>query len=176
MKISDYAPKLYKNNIEMINIINSEEVEFENSIKKDISDTFKNTFAKTATETGIRRYEELLEIPLDENKDNLEYRRARILAKLSTSGVLTYRWLENNLLSLVGENNYQIMLDPKNYSLDINISDVYKNTAETLYSIYRPLIPSNLSLLVNLFDIIDTRLYLSGIIQEGETLLIKGEE
>ena len=176
MKISEYVPKLYKNNIEMINIINSEEEEFENGIKSDINNFFLNTFVKTANESGIRRYEELLEIPLDENKDNLEYRRSRILSKLATSGVLTYKWLENNLLNLVGANNYQIVLDAAKYSLDINISDVYNNTAQTLYKIYRPLIPANLKLEVNLFDIIANKLYLSGIIHEGETLLIKGEE
>ena len=70
MKISEYSPKLYKNNIEMINIINSEEDEFENGIKSDINNSFLNTFVKTANESGIRRYEKLLEIPLDENKAN----------------------------------------------------------------------------------------------------------
>lgn len=176
MKISDYMPKLYKNNIEMINIINSEEEEFENGIKYDIDNIFNNTFAIKATEEGIRRYEELLEIPLDENKDNLEYRRARILAKLSTSGVLTYRWLENNLISLVGKGNYQIEVDNLRYLLTINIADVFLNTASTLYDIYRPLIPSNLELFVNLFQSIsDTNIYMSSIIHQGDIIFIEGE-
>lgn len=175
MKIRDYVPKLYKNNVEIINIINSEEEEFENGIKYDIDSIFNNTFAIKATEQGIRRYEELLEIPLDENKDNLEYRRARVLAKLSTSGVLTYRWLENNLISLVGDKNYQIILDNSKYILTINIADVFLNTANTLYSIYRPLIPSNLELFINLFETIkNTQIYMSSIIHEGDMIIIKG--
>lgn len=176
MKISDYIPKLYKNNAEMINIINSEEIEFETGIKKSIDNTFNNTFAITATEEGIRRYEQLLEIPLDENKDNLEYRRARILAKLGTSGVLTYRWLENNLLSLVGKGNYQIDINNLDYILNINIADIFLNTANTLYDIYRPLIPSNLELFVNIFQgVPDSYIYTSSILQEGDIILIKGE-
>lgn len=176
MKISDYVPKLYKNNTEMINIIDSEEEEFEEGIKQDIDNTFNNTFALKANEEGLRRYEALLGITLDENKDNLEYRRARILSKLGTSGVLTRKWLEENLTSLVGKNNYQIDLDTMNYLLNINISDVYSNTASTLFNIYRPLIPSNLELFVNLFDNINNNLYISNVLHEGEILLIKGDE
>lgn len=177
MKISDYLPKLYKNNLDMINIINSEEEEFENGIKLDIENSFKNTFALIATEAGIRRYEQLLEIPLDENKDDIEYRRARVLAKLGTSGVLTYKWLENNLLALVGKDNYQIDLNNLDYILTINIADIFLNTANTLYNIYRPLIPSNLELFINLFqEVSDSTIYISSIIQEGDIILIKGEE
>lgn len=176
MKLSNYMPKLYKNNVEMTNIIYSEEEELENGLKNDINSLFNNEFVITATEDGIKRYEDLLGIPLDENKDNIEYRRARILSKLSTSGVLTYKWLENNLINLVGKNNYQINLDNLNYLLNINISNVYSNTAETLYTIYRPLIPANLQLFVNLFDMIETILYTSNVVHEGELLLIRGEE
>lgn len=176
MKIRDYMPKLYKNNIEMINIINSEEEEFENGIKIDIDNVFNNTFAKKTTEEGIRRYEELLGIPLDENKNDLEYRRARVLAKLSTSGVLTYKWLENNLINLVGKDNYQIILDNNNYLLTINIADLFLNTANTLFNIYRPLIPANLELFINLFETIkNTKMYISSIIHEGDIILIEGE-
>ena len=42
MKVSDYVPQLYKNNIEMINIINSEEKEFENHIKLDIYNAYND--------------------------------------------------------------------------------------------------------------------------------------
>lgn len=176
MKLSDYMPKLYKNNVEMNNIINSEEYEFENLLKPDIDTSFYNTFVKTANEDGIRLFEELLQIPLDENKDNLEYRRARVLSKFATTGALTYRWLENNLINLVGKNNYQILLNSANYELTINISDVYLDTAEKIFDVYRPLIPANMKLFVNLFDNIECKLYTSNIIHEGDILYIKGEE
>lgn len=176
MKLNDYVPKLYKNNLEMNNIINSEEEEFENLLKPYINETFYNTFVKTADENGIRVFEEILEIPLDENKNNLEYRRARILSKFATTGALTYKWLENNLTNLVGDNNYQIILDTNNYELTINISDIYLETAEKIFDVYRPLIPANMKLFVNLFDNIDCKLYTSNILHEGEILYINGEE
>lgn len=176
MKLSDYAPKLYKNNIEMNNIINSEEDEFENSLKPNINQTFYNTFVKMANEDGIKLFEEILEIPLDENKYNIEYRRARVLSKFATTGALTYKWLENNLINLVGADNFQILLNADNYELTINLSDVYLDTAKTIFDVYRPLIPANMKLLVNLFDNIDCKLYTSNIMHEGEILYIRGEE
>ena len=60
MKLSNYVPKLYKDNVEMYNIIDSEEKEFKNNLKTDIDNTFKNTFVKIANIDGIKRYEQLL--------------------------------------------------------------------------------------------------------------------
>ena len=94
MKLSNYVPKLYKNNVEMYNIIDSEEKEFENNLKTDIDNIFKNTFVKTTNIDGIKRYEQLLGIQT--NSSDINYRRANILSKLGTSGNLTYKWLDNN--------------------------------------------------------------------------------
>lgn len=173
MKISDYIPKLYKNNIEIYNISDSEEKEFENYIKADIQNSFDNTFAKISNIDGIKRYEELLGIQSDST--DLEYRRANILSKLGTSGNLTYRWLDNNLKNLVGEGNYQIILENNIYKISINVSSVFEDTASKLYDIYRPIIPANMQLIVNLLDSANINVYISNIWHEGEETLIKGE-
>lgn len=176
MKVSDYIPDLYKDNVEMSNIINAEEVEFEFNLEPSIENAFKDNFAKTATINGIEKYEKLLNIKLDENKDNLEYRKAIIINKLSTTAPITYRWLEVNLTNLVGENNYKIDLDINNYKIKINIANVYINIAETLYNIYRKLLPANLEIAINVFETYYTQLYMAGVAMIGEKMLIKGEE
>ena len=53
MKISDYLPSLYKNNLEMNNIILTEENELENGLKLDIDNSFLNSFISTANEKGM---------------------------------------------------------------------------------------------------------------------------
>lgn len=173
MKVSDYLPKFYKNNIEMYNIISSEETELENNLKQDIKNTFDNTFAKISNLDGIKRYEDLLGI--QSTSTDIEYRRANILSKLGTSGNLTYKWLDNNLKNLVGEGNYQIILENNIYKISINVSSVFEDTASKLYNIYRPIIPANMQLVVNLFDDVNTTMYISNIWHEGDTILIKGE-
>lgn len=176
MRVSDYAPKMYDNNIEMQAILNAEEDELELGLKFNIDNSFKDEFAETATITGIEKYEKLLNIPLDANRDNLDYRRAMIINKLSTSAPLSYRWLEENLINLVGKDNFKIDLDAENYRIKINIADVYINIAKTLYNIYRKLFPANLVIEINVFEEYFTNLYVSGVTLIGEKILIKGGE
>ena len=133
MKVSNYLPKFYKNNVEMYNIISSEETELENNLKQDIKNAFDNTFAKISNLDGIKRYEDLLDI--QSTSTDIEYRRANILSKLGTSGNLTYKWLDNNLKNLVGEGNYQIVLENNIYKISINVSSVFEDTASKLYNI-----------------------------------------
>ena len=173
MKVSNYLPKFYKNNVEMYNIISSEETELENNLKQDIKNAFDNTFAKISNLDGIKRYEDLLDI--QSTSTDIEYRRANILSKLGTSGNLTYKWLDNNLKNLVGEGNYQIVLENNIYKISTNVSSVFEDTASKLYNIYRPIIPANMQLVVNLFDNVNTTMYISNIWHEGDTILIKGE-
>jgi hypothetical protein len=172
MKISDYMPNLYKNNTEMNNIINVEENELENNLKANIENSFKDNFVKTATLNGIREYEKLLSIPID--NDNLEYRKSIIINKLSTTVPLTYNWLDDNLYNLVGKNNYKIELDYDKYIITINIRDAFINIAETLQNIYRPLFPANLVIIVNLFDTYKANLYVGSTISIGDKIFIEG--
>lgn len=92
MKVSDYIPNLYKNNIEMNYIINSEEVEFENGIKLDIENAFDDNFIKTATEKGIEKYEKLLNITTDKSL-GVEERRNQVIIKLLATAPYTYNRL-----------------------------------------------------------------------------------
>lgn len=176
MKVSDYVPKLYKNNVEFTNIISSEEDDLENILKPYIEQAYNDNFAITASKNGLENYEKLLKIDLDENRDNLEYRRAKVIAVLTTQVPLSYRWLENNLISLVGKDNYRLRVDYNNYTINIDIGNVYKNTAETLKQVYRPLIPANMIIIVNLFQEENANVYVAGILQEGEKVLYKMSE
>ena len=175
MKVSNYLPNLYNKNLEMLNIIYSEEDELENRLKLYVDNAFKDNFPKVATESGIEKYEKLLNINLDENKDNLEYRRSRVLAKLTTTVPLTYRWLENNLINLVGKDNFYLEIDYNNYIITMSISNVYINTALTLYEVYRPLIPANMKIVINLFDETPGELYFGAISQTGEITYYESE-
>jgi len=175
MKISDYVPSLYDNNVEYLNIIYTEENELENKLKIGLENIFKDTFAKVATKNGIENWEKLLNIELDSNKDNLEYRRNKILTKMSTTVPLTYRWLEESLTKLIGKNNYTINLNNAEYILTINVANIFNDTAESIYDLYRPLIPANLIIVVNLFEEEETELYFGMIMHEGEQIILESE-
>jgi len=119
MQISDYMPKLYSNNKEMMNIINSEELELENNLKPYIEDSFKDTFAVEATETGIEKFEKLLNIPVDTETEDLDFRRARVLSRLVSSIPFTETYLQNKLNALLGEGNWSYTINYNNYNIVI---------------------------------------------------------
>ena len=175
MKISDYAPYLYNKNTEFINIIYTEEKELETKLKVLLENIFKDTFAKVATKNGIENWETLLDIKLDSNKNNLEYRRNVILNKMSTTGPLSYKWLEQSLTNLLGANNYTLSIDNEHYTLTINIANILNNTAESVFDLYRPLIPANLILTINLFEEEIADLYVGIVIHEGEHMILESE-
>ena len=175
MKISDYIPNLYNNNTEFLSIIYSEQEELESKLKIALKNIFKDTFAKIATINGIENWEKLLNIILDDNSDNIEYRRNRVLTRLSTTTSLTYKWLEESLNNLLGENNFNISLDGANYTITINVANLLNDTAESIYDLYRPLIPANLVMTVNLIENETTNLYFGVIIHEGETIKLQSE-
>ena len=78
MKVSDLIPNLYNNNLEMNNIIYSEEDELEN-LKQNIKNRFIDTFASKATEKGIQNYENIFDIKANPYTEDLNFRRERIM-------------------------------------------------------------------------------------------------
>ena len=120
MKISDYLPNLYLKNREMNNIINSEEVELENGLKLDIENSFKDTFAKVATENGIAKFEKMLNIESDETTETIDFRRARIISRLVSSIPFTETYFINRMNEMLGKDNWNYELDYNTYTLTIN--------------------------------------------------------
>lgn len=174
MKISDYIPIIYENNIEMTSLINAEENELENNTKIKLADAFRDNFPIIATKNGIENYEKLLKIQREPNTD-LEYRRAKIITVLTTTFPLTYRWLVNSLNYYLGEGNYEIVLDSAEYDLLIKCSNVFDNTITNLYNLYRPLIPANLDFRIALAEQSDGQLNIGGIIHQGDKIKVKRE-
>ena len=120
MKISDYLPNLYLKNREMQNIINSEEVELENKLKPDIENSFKDTFAITATEKGIEKFEKMLGMEVDKDEDTITFRRARIISRLVSSIPFTETYFINRMNEMLGKDNWNYELDYNTYTLTIN--------------------------------------------------------
>lgn len=143
MRVSSYLPNLYKNNLEMTNIIKSEDVEFENHIKLDIDNAFDDNFIKIATEKGIQKYEKLLNITIDNTMD-LEDRRNQVIIKLLATAPYTYNRLKEILDTYCGKDNFTIEVNANNLKLVthfLNITQV-QNLINLLYY----MLPANIKL------------------------------
>jgi len=175
MKVSDYVPILYEDNIEMNALINAEEVELENKTKTLLTNAFNDNFPSKATKNGIEKFEKLLKIQRDANNDSLEYRRNKVITKLTTTFPLTLKWLKDSLNGYIGAGNYEIQLDSANYDLLIKCSNIFDDTLTTLYNYYRPLIPANLTFRIAVAEQERGQLYIGGIVHQGDKINIEGE-
>ena len=144
MKVSDYMPKLYDNNLEMLNIINSEEYELENNLKKDIDNSFADTFAIKATEKGISNFEEIFNIKPNLYTEDLEFRRERIINRLVSKIPFTERYLISRLNVILGEGNWTYEIDYNNYTLVINSIIPGRSWYNELQDFLRTIIPVNI--------------------------------
>lgn len=151
MKISDYLPELYNNNIEMNNIINSEEDELENGLKLKIDNAFKNTFIKTANEDGINKYEKLLDIVPNAATESLSFRRERVMSRLTSSIPYTEKYLINKLNDILGVGNWEYTLDYNTYTLTITTLVPGKDWYNELLYFFDTTVPCNIVLVLNLF-------------------------
>ena len=88
---------------------------------------------------------------------------------------LSYRWLEENLKKLVGKDNFYINLAYNDNVLNINVSDLFNDTARSLFKLYRPLIPANLELFINLFEKETSNLHIGAIVHIADKMLRKSE-
>ncbi len=156
MKVSDYVPQLYKNNIEMINIINSEEKEFENHIKLDIDNAFNDNFIKTATKNGIEKYEIMLNIPINDSLD-IEDRRNQVIIKLLATPPYTYNRLLEILDMYCGKNNYEIYQNINAYTMKIITHFINLNSANSLFKTLKEIFPANIDLGVTNTNVVEIK-------------------
>ena len=152
MKVSDLLPNLYKNNITILNIINSEEKEFENNLKPNIEQAFLNTFASTSNQIGIEKFEKIFGIKANPSEESLDFRRERILNRLITHGPYTERYLIDKLDSMLGKDNWSYNLDYNNYTLTITSLTPGKAWYYEVLNLLEQIIPCNIVWEVNVYS------------------------
>lgn len=151
MKISDYMPDLYKKNLEMNNIIDSEEIEFEENLKLNIENEFNDTFPIKATEKGIQKYEKILNIVSNTNDESLEFRRQRVINRLVSSIPFTEKYLINYLDNMLGEGNWTYTIDYNDYTLLIQSLIPGKLWYNELILFLQRILPVNIEWTVQLY-------------------------
>lgn len=144
-KINDYLPKVLQD-IKEFQIINENlDVELTN-IDKAIKSIQKEAVVQTATELGIKKWENTLGIaPSD--ADSLEIRRFRIANILTSKLPYTLRWLQNKLTEIVGSaSGWTLNVNYQDYTVTIILSGLDTNLMLEVQKQLRNAIPSNMEL------------------------------
>lgn len=135
--------RIYENNLTAGAIIDAVQPELDFCIDT-LANHFRDTFAKTATESGISRWENVLGIVPNPSIEALEFRRERILNRLISGIPYTERALHIIMDNIMGAGNWSYTLDYNNYILVINSLRHGKNWVSEMDLILDKIIPANI--------------------------------
>ena len=128
--IRDYVPSIYKDEL-----IDNEEA---------ILDDLENSqFIVTAPEHAIKEYEKLLNIyPL--NTDSIEFRRVRIMNRLSMTPPFSLPYLREKLNTIIGVGKYSCYVNYDDYTLYVESSAINQSYVNEIYITVNKLKPANI--------------------------------
>lgn len=119
--LTSFVPSVYKGIVEMEDIIKAEQIEVDIA-QKEMYNAFANTFVVTADAVGIQMFETMLHIVASPETEDLEFRRQRLINRMSMSPPYTFRFLKQKLDEIMGEGNWAAHIDFNNYTLYIESS------------------------------------------------------
>lgn len=171
MSIKKYLPLYLQEVKEFDEICKTEDIELED-LNNKINELLNEITVANASHVGLSRYEKIYNIK--NISTDIEERRFNILNKMNGKGPFTLNWLNNKLKALVGEDNYKIDVDYNKYRIDISVSGIFQNIAETLNIDLKEQLPANLIITVNLFQTEKANIYVGTLIREGDFMKLRG--
>lgn len=124
--LQSFVPTVYRGVVEMEDLVDSEE-QIMSIARSELTTAFANTFILTSDETGVIMFEKMLGIVANTHTEDLEFRRARVLNRLSTRIPFTFRFLKQKLNEIIGVNAWTASIDFENHTLYIQSSAVDQN-------------------------------------------------
>lgn len=144
-KINEYLPKVLQPIVEFQVINQDLDVELTN-MDKLITNIQKETIVETATEYGIKKWENALGL-IPSDSDSLEVRRFRIINILTSKLPYTLRWLQSKLTEIVGsESGWTLNINYAKYTITIVLSGLDTKLMLEVEKQLRNAIPANMEL------------------------------
>lgn len=88
--LQDYVPKIYEDILEMDELIDAEQELFDEVIENG-NQVADNAFIISSDVERIRQYEKLLKIKANPSTEDLDFRRERVLNRMSTRAPFTIK-------------------------------------------------------------------------------------
>ena len=119
--IIDYLPDWFKDIVELQAICVTEKQQFE-LLAEAINTVADNFFFQTMDEGAISLWEQLFNIYPNPQTESLDFRRKRLINRISTRPPFTLAFLYQKLDELIGSGRYTVHIDYPNYTLYIEAS------------------------------------------------------
>lgn len=114
--LGSFVPHIYKDVTEMDAIIEAEQTQLSYA-QVEASQAFANTFVLTANYEGIEMFEMMLGIIADPTTESMEFRRQRVLNRITLAPPFTFRFLKKRLDDIIGKGLWNAYVDFNNYTL-----------------------------------------------------------
>lgn len=137
----------------------------------DISDLFLQVLPQTATEWGLKRWEERVGITTNTAK-SIDERRSRILAKLNTRGTTTVEVIKQICKSFISE--VEIVQHNPEYYFEVNLLSTtgFPYALDSLYDSVEIAKPAHLGVKYKLISITQSQVYYRLAATMGETMVV----
>ena len=176
IQIENYLPSVVREVDVFQQIAKAQNPEF-NLLKNRIVQTFSERFVQTASEYGVRRWESLLLIPVDETL-TLQQRKERVLTCLNIKTPYTWRMLENMLGAYLGEGNFSLTYNIEENKLLLKINWLSSYARRDIESLFKKVLPVNVVFEIKYFEdskkiSIDVPIYFGGDTTINRVIYIK---
>lgn len=152
-----YLPHWFRQIAEFQEIMGTEEQQFQ-SLSQAISLVHDNFFFQTMDEATVTAWEQVVGIKASPSTESLDFRRARLINRISTRPPFTLQFLYDKLDQLLGPGNYELEIDYPNYEIVIETAaedqawsgelTITLNTVKPCHMLYvaRPAVMTRLTL------------------------------
>lgn len=124
--LKSFVPSIYKDVVEMDDIMTSEE-SIMAIARNEMAAAFANTFVLTSDESGVIMFEKMLNITANSQTEDLEFRRQRVLNRMSMSPPFTFNFLKQKLDEIIGAGAWTAYIDYNTYTLYVESSATDQN-------------------------------------------------
>lgn len=107
-----------------------------------------NIYIQTADEPTIAWWESVLGLETQFG-DTLEFRRARVLQKVSATVPFSIGFLHDQLTALFGADGYTVDVDPVELTLTVNVNNADYGALDLLFDLLWDVIPAHLQILAS---------------------------
>lgn len=133
----DQLPDWFQQIPDFVELINAEQPSFD-AVADEIIAVADNFFFQTMDESAVSQWEQIFNISPNPSIETLEFRRARVMNRISSNPPYTLGFLYQKLDELIGPNQWTVTVDYPNYTLYIESSALNQSYAtEVAFTINR---------------------------------------
>lgn len=130
-------PTWYRDILDYQEICQTEEAQFE-ALAMAVTAVADNFFFQTMDASAVAQWEQIFGISADPAVETLDFRRVRLLNRISTQPPFTLAFLQQKLDELIGPGRWTVTVDYPNYTLYIESSALNQSYAtEVAFTINR---------------------------------------